>query len=102
MASPRSIVEGTTPVIDLTFRDPDDVLEDPSTITAIHRDPDGVETTYTQADPEITQQSTGKWRLILPPADRGAHTVHVVGVGATTTVTKTIRFTVRADGVEST
>lgn len=102
MAAPRSIVEGTTPVIDLTFRDPDDELENPSTITAIHRKPDNTEDTYTQASPEITLQSLGKWRLILPPADRGAHTVHVVGVGATTTVTKTIRFTVKADGVEAT
>jgi hypothetical protein len=102
MASTKSIVEGTTPVIDLTFRDPDDELENPSTITAIHRDPDGVEVSYTQADPEISLLSLGKWRLILPPAARGAHTVHVVGVGASTTVTKTIRFTVRADGVETT
>jgi hypothetical protein len=97
--NPNSIVEGTTPIIEMKFRDVDDVLENPNTITAVHLKPDATETSYVQSDPEIIEESTGIWRLTLPAVAVGTHLVTVVGTGSTTSTVSKVRFKVKSDGV---
>lgn len=97
--SPGTLIEGSTPIIEFTFRDADDALEDPTSITAIHKKPDGSEVTYLDSGAEIAQESLGVWRLTLPAVAKGNHVVHVIGVGTTATSSNTTRFKVRADGV---
>jgi hypothetical protein len=97
--APGTIIEGSTPVLELTFRDPNRVLEDPVSILAVHRPPSGTEASYADSDPELVQQSTGIWWLTLPAVTKGRHTVHVTGTGSSTVASSTYRFPVKADGV---
>lgn len=62
-------------------------LVDPATVTFTARNGDGTPTAYTQADPEVTNPSTGVWELRLD-ADEGDWQIHMDGttpaVGADT------------------
>lgn len=89
---------GTTPTYRVTFRDPDGELEDPDSITAVHRPPSGVEQTYTDDDSNITAVSTGVWQIVLPAAEAGEHVLHVRGGGSSTQAAQTTKFEVRPDG----
>lgn len=97
--APGTVTEGSTPVIELTFRDPSGGLEDPVSILAVHRPPSGTEVSYVDTDPELVEQSVGIWWLTLPAVAKGRHTVHVTGTGSSTVASSTYRFKARADGV---
>jgi len=97
--NPSELIEGTTPVFTLTFRDVDDDLADPTSVTVVHRAPDGTETTYTEVSAEITNPSVGVWRVTLPAAVKGRHVLNATGVSGSWTVSSSYRFRVKADGI---
>lgn len=70
---------GDQPVVTGTFRDVDDALTTPPTITITVREPDGTETDYDQTD--ATNPSVGVWAFEMPgPLDScGIWTVKFFG-----------------------
>lgn len=81
--STNTIYAGTRPVVEMTFRDSDDVLGDPTTITVRVLNPDGTVDEYQTPHATITQTATGIWEFQFPSAlPAGKHWVNVVGEGA--------------------
>lgn len=57
---------GGRPTVRGTFRDDDDVLADPTSITVTTRDPTGAEIDYTSPHAAIVNVSTGIWDFQFP------------------------------------
>lgn len=75
---------GDQPEITATFRNSAKVLVTPSGVRfVVQRDKPGApQTTYTQANAEVTNPSTGVWLLTLPTVTvSGTYNVHVYGTG---------------------
>ena len=69
---------GDAPSVTGTFYDTNDVLTDPTTVTAELVEPDGTQTTII----DITNTSTGVYAANLPTIDQvGTHIVKFFGVG---------------------
>lgn len=59
---------GTAPTSEIEVRDVDNALVNPTSLTVTTRDPSGDQVGYTDADPEVTNVSTGIWRFTFPAA----------------------------------
>lgn len=80
---------GQVPLITATCRDIDGTLANPASIT-FYVDTNGLELTYTQVSPEVTNPSVGIWKCQLPAIDRSArHQIRVKGTGAVADVAQT-------------
>lgn len=89
---------GDTPIIRATFRDDDNALADPATVTVKVRQPNGSTLTYTSPDASITNPSTGVWKFTLPFAynQAGEWTFYVVGAGGDAQAASQLKKKVRA------
>lgn len=56
---------GSAPVVEVDFT-ADDVAADPSAVSFQTIDPDDVLVSYTDASPEVTNPTVGRWELQLP------------------------------------
>lgn len=80
--SANTIYAGSRPVVEMTFRDSDDALADPTTITIRVLAPDGTVTEYATPHITINNISTGVWEFHFPDAlVAGKYWVNVVGSG---------------------
>jgi hypothetical protein len=96
------LIIGTTPVFELTFYDGDGELAGPSSITVVHREPNGDETTYTDAGSQLVESSVGVWVITLPATDQvGNHLLVAEGTGGFGVSVRKHRFQVKGDGVDA-
>jgi hypothetical protein len=75
---------GDSPTITCTFKTSADVLADPTTVTFVHRDGAGVETSYVNGvAAQVSHPSTGVYAFQVPTiTTSGAHAIRCKGVGA--------------------
>ncbi len=64
------------------FKDEDGMLNDPSTVTLMIREPDGTETTYTYALDQVAKEAVGRYAKEFSPDQSGVHHYRWVGTGA--------------------
>lgn len=76
-----SVKKGTRPSVEVTFRDVDDALANPTAVRVITRDPSGDQVTYNTPNAAITNPSTGLWVFEFPTAltEVGKWWVYVAG-----------------------
>lgn len=76
-----SVMKGTRPAVEVTFRDADGALANPTAVTVITRDPSGDQLTYATPNAAITNPSTGVWIFEFPAAvtEVGKWWVYVAG-----------------------
>lgn len=90
-----TLIVGTRPTLELEFRDEDDALADPTSITVRVLPPSGTVVEYATPHATITQTSTGLWEFQFPLAltEAGEYWVYVVGSGGGTDVAAQASFT---------
>jgi len=64
---------GDTIRVKATFKDADDALSDPSTVTVTVYEPDGTETDYTLTGGGVQKESTGVYYADITPTQAGIH-----------------------------
>lgn len=81
---------GQKPTLIASFTDEDGIAADPTSVTFKVKDPAGTETSYTDADSEVTNPATGSWECELPTLDAaGRWYWRVDGTGAVTAANET-------------
>jgi hypothetical protein len=71
---------GQTVKLSVAFTDSAGAAANPTTVTCKVEEPDGTETTYTNAStPAITNPSTGTYQLLIVPDQSGMHTYRWTG-----------------------
>ncbi len=84
---------GTPVRIVATYRNLDDVLADPTTVSMVVRKPDGTETSYDETS--MLNPSVGVWTLVVPTDQAGQWIVNCSGVGNDVDVNDEATFVVR-------
>jgi hypothetical protein len=82
-------------VLAFTVRNEDNDLDDPTTVTCVVREPDGVETAQ-----DVTNTAVGRYRAYFTPTKAGTHKARWRGVGAIK-VQQTRSFVAEASSVAS-
>jgi nitrogen fixation protein FixH len=72
--------EGRTLIATVVFRDADGQPFDPTSVEFETRGPHGVETTYTENDPEVSYKSAGTYTLTFTPSEGGRWIVQATGI----------------------
>lgn len=72
---------GQTVEVGVEFRDDDDALADPTTVTLAWTVPAGTTTTYTYGAGEITRESIGRYVKNLSPTTSGVHYYRFTSTG---------------------
>lgn len=96
--SPGQELIGDVPIVTATFRDDENALANPATVTVKVRQPNGTTLTYTSPDASITNPSTGVWKFTLPFAynQAGEWAFYVVGAGGDAQAASQLKKKVRA------
>lgn len=86
---------GQTVALTFSFTDAAGVAANPTTVTCTVEEPDGTETTYTDATtPAISNPSTGSFQLLLAPDVSGMWSYRAKGVTGTTVAVVEGQFSV--------
>lgn len=83
--------------LSLVFTNAAGAATDPTTVSLKVRTPDGVESTYTYANGDITKDSTGNYHYDLSATKAGVHTCYATGTGTVQAGSSVLTFTVRAN-----